>query len=125
MLNLLSSVIDPLEDFAKAALANPLLLREDNLRVHFLHKRREYEYMFKIFVFKCIFIINHVTRTSYPYNSFHINQFNILDNREVSSMSITLDLEGETITPPTNPSIFVNRSMSIQVSSSGEGIPHS
>ena len=38
--NLLSSVIDPLEDFAKAALANPLLLREDNLRVHFLHTRR-------------------------------------------------------------------------------------
>ena len=49
--NLLSSVIDPLEDFAKAALANPLLLREDNLRVHFLHTRREYEYMFKIFNF--------------------------------------------------------------------------
>ena len=37
-LHLLSSVIDPLEDLTKAALANALLLREHNLRIHFLHK---------------------------------------------------------------------------------------
>ena len=38
-LHLLCSVINPLEDLAKAALANPLLLREHNLGIHFLHKK--------------------------------------------------------------------------------------
>ena len=37
--HLLSPVIDPLENLAKAALANPLLLREHNLGIHFLHKK--------------------------------------------------------------------------------------
>ena len=36
--NLLSSVIDPLEDLSEASFADPLLLCEHDLRVDFLHK---------------------------------------------------------------------------------------
>ena len=54
-LHLLCSVINPLEDLAKAALANPLLLREHNLGIHFLHKKENIS-------FQRLFINHHAVR---------------------------------------------------------------
>ena len=57
-LHLLSSVIDPLEDLTKAALANALLLREHNLRIHFLHK----VILVYVYGFQRLFISHHALR---------------------------------------------------------------